>query len=111
MKITKQRLKEMIKEEIDKLMEVDPAEKAMQMGSSISMLMKDPKVDKLSSQVADSVSKLSSTQKAVVASAMLGKMGFGPDDVESIKSMISKMMAPTEEPGGEPPVEGPPEEL
>tara|TARA_R100001443_G_scaffold39671_2_gene53095 strand:+ start:2450 stop:2764 length:315 start_codon:yes stop_codon:yes gene_type:complete len=98
MNITKKRLKQIIKEEIDSISEQDAQAQAQNYGGDIKRLMADPKVNQLASQVADKVGKLSSTQKAVVAAAILTKMGFSPEDLEAIKSMIGKQMGTAEEP-------------
>ena len=116
MKITKQRLKQIIKEEFATMeQQATAGEKASTMGSDIKRLLADPKVNQLADSVAGRVAKLGTTQKAVVAAAILNKMGFSQEDMDQIRTMVGKQMdAPEAEPESQEPVvveEGEPVDL
>tara|TARA_R110000751_G_scaffold62341_1_gene128659 strand:+ start:414 stop:698 length:285 start_codon:yes stop_codon:yes gene_type:complete len=87
MKITKQRVIEIIKEEI-----TDQASSVG--GSSVKkLLQQNPAIEKLAIAVGEKVEKLPSSSKALVAAAILQKMGFTDQDMEKIKNIIPKLMA------------------
>ena len=85
--ITKQRIIEIIKEEI--------ASQASSVGGSSvkKLLQQNPAIDKLSSAVAKRVEKLPAQSKAIIAAAILQKMGFSDEDMERIKSIIPRLMS------------------
>lgn len=97
MKITKQKIIEIIKEEVDRLLKVN--ENALQKASSIGgadvkkFLKQTQVIDKLAAQVAEKVGTLTPTQKAVVAAAILLKMGYTADDMDTLKLIIPQIMA------------------
>ena len=97
MKITKQKIIEIIKEEVDRLLKVN--ENALQKASSIGganvkkFLEQKPMIDELAAQVAEKVETLTPTQKAVVAAAILLKMGYTADDMDTLKLIIPQIMA------------------
>ena len=98
MNITKERILEIIKEEIASISEQDVEQKASQIGGSqIKRILEDPKLNKLAELAAARVEKLPTSGKAVVAAAVLGKMGLTADDLEKIKSQIPKIMDKSEE--------------
>lgn len=86
MKITKQRIIEIIHEEL--------ADQASSIGGASvkKLLQQNPAIERLASAVGEKVEKLPVTSKAVVAAAILQKMGFTQDDMETIKSIIPKLM-------------------
>ena len=86
MNITKQRILEIIKEEI--------ASQASSVGGSSvkKLLQQNPAIDKLAIAVAKRVEKLPAQSKAIIAAAILQKMGFSDEDMERIKSIIPKLM-------------------
>ena len=86
MKITKQKIIEIIKEEV--------AKKASSIGGANvkKFLEQKPMIDELAAQVAEKVGTLTPTQKAVVAAAILQKMGFSADDMEKLKLIIPQIM-------------------
>ena len=98
MKITKERIVEIIQEEV-KLHEQQPEQKAAQIGgAAIKRILEDPKLNKLAEIAAQRVEKLPLSAKAIVAAAFLGKMGLTADDLESIKSQIPRLMNQDPEP-------------
>ena len=56
------------------------------------LLQQNPAIDKLAAAVAKRVEKLPAQSKALVAAAILQKMGFSEEDMERIKSIIPKLM-------------------
>jgi len=98
MNINKQRILEIIKEEVANLTEQDAQQKAAQIGGSqVKRILEDPKLNKLAELAAARVAKLPTSAKAIVAAAFLGKMGLTADDLEKIKSQIPKLMDKPEE--------------
>jgi len=98
MNITKERILEIIKEEIASISEQDVEQKASQIGGSqIKRILEDPQLNKLAELAAARVQKRPNSGKAVVAAAFLGKMGLTADDLEKIKSQIPKIMDKSEE--------------
>lgn len=97
MKITKQKIIEIIKEEVDRLLKVN--ENALQKASSIGgskvkkFLEQTPRIDELATEIAEKVDTLTPTQQAVVASAILQKMGYSADDMDKLKLIIPQIMA------------------
>tara|TARA_B100002019_G_scaffold284721_1_gene292753 strand:- start:2 stop:301 length:300 start_codon:yes stop_codon:yes gene_type:complete len=87
MKITKERIIQIIKEEL--------ADQASSIGGSNvkKLLQQNPAIDKLAGAVAKKVEKLPAQSKALVAAAILQKMGFSEEDMERIKSIIPKLMS------------------
>jgi K+/H+ antiporter YhaU regulatory subunit KhtT len=87
MKITKKRIVEIIKEEL--------ADQASSIGGANvkKLLQQNPAIDKLAAAVAKRVEKLPAQSKALVAAAILQKMGFSEQDMERIKLIIPKLMA------------------
>ena len=86
MNITKQRILEIIKEEIE-------SQASSVGGSSVKkLLQQNPAIDKLAIAVAKRVEKLPAQSKAIIAAAILQKMGFSDEDMERIKSIIPKLM-------------------
>ncbi len=87
MNITKQRIIEIIKEEI--------ASQASSIGGSNvkKLLQQNPAIDKLAAAVAKRVEKLPAQSKAIIAAAILQKMGFSDEDMERIKSIIPRLMS------------------
>ena len=87
MNITKQRIIEIIKEEI--------ASQASSIGGSNvkKLLQQNPVIDKLATAVAKRVEKLPAQSKAIIAAAILQKMGFSDEDMERIKSIIPRLMS------------------
>ena len=87
MKITKQRILEIIKEEL--------ADQASSVGGSNvkKLLQQNPQIERMAAAVAEKVQKLPAQSKALVAAAILQKMGFSEEDMERIKSIIPKLMA------------------
>ena len=99
MNISKQRILEIIKEEIGNISEQGVEQQASQIGGSqIKRILEDPKLNKLAELAAARVEKLPTAGKAVVAAAFLGKMGLTADDLEKIKSQIPKIMGKNEAP-------------
>ena len=93
MNITKERILEIIKEEIESISEQDVEQQAMKIGGSqIKRILEDPKLNKLAELAAQRVERLPISGKAVVAAAFLGKMGLTADDLEKIKTQIPKIM-------------------
>ena len=86
MKITKEKIVEIIKEEL--------ADQASSIGGTNvkKLLQQNPAIDKLAAAVAKRVEKLPAQSKALVAAAILQKMGFSEEDMERIKSIIPKLM-------------------
>ena len=84
--LTKQRILQIIKEEL--------ADQASSIGGTNvkKLLQQNPAIDKLAAAVAKRVEKLPAQSKAVVAAAILQKMGFSEEDMERIKSIIPKLM-------------------
>lgn len=98
MNITKQRVLEIIREEMESLSEQDAEQQAVQVGGSqIKRILEDPKLNKLAELAAARVERLPTSAKAIVAAAFLGKMGLTADDLEKIKSQIPKLMDKPEE--------------
>jgi K+/H+ antiporter YhaU regulatory subunit KhtT len=87
MKITKKRIVEIIKEEL--------ADQASSIGGANvkKLLQQNPAIDKLAAAVAKRVEKLPAQSKALVAAAILQKMGFSEQDTERLKLIIPKLMA------------------
>lgn len=87
MNITKQRIIEIIKEEI--------ASQASSVGGASvkKFLQQNPAIDKLAATVAKRVEKLPAQSKAIIAAAILQKMGFSDEDMERIKSIIPRLMS------------------
>jgi len=87
MNITKQRIIEIIKEEI--------ASQASSVGGTSvkKLLQQNPAIDKLAAAVAKRVEKLPAQSKAIIAAAILQKMGFSEQDMERIKTIIPRLMA------------------
>jgi hypothetical protein len=87
MKITKERIIQIIKEEL--------ADQASNIGGSNvkKLLQQNPQIERLASAVSDKVQKLPAQSKALVAAAILQKMGFSEEDMERIKSIIPKIMS------------------
>lgn len=99
MNISKQRILEIIKEEIGNISEQGVEQQASQIGGSqIKRILEDPKLNKLAELAAARIEKLPTSAKAVVAAAFLGKMGLTADDLEKIKSQIPKIMGKNEAP-------------
>lgn len=87
MKITKQRIVEIIKEEL--------ADQASSVGGTDikKLLQQNPAIEKLASAVGEKVERLPTSSKALVAAAILQKMGFTDQDMEKIRNIIPKLMA------------------
>tara|TARA_R110000787_G_scaffold172513_2_gene285140 strand:- start:649 stop:951 length:303 start_codon:yes stop_codon:yes gene_type:complete len=87
MKITKQRIIEIIKEEL--------ADQASSVGGSNvkKLLQQNPAIEKLASAVGEKVERLPASSKALVAAAILQKMGFTDQDLEKIRNILPKLMA------------------
>lgn len=87
MNISKQRIIEIIKEEI--------ASQASSVGGTSvkKLLQQNPAIDKLAAAVAKRVEKLPAQSKAIIAAAILQKMGFSEQDMERIKTIIPRLMA------------------
>jgi len=87
MKITKQKIIEIIKEEV--------AKKASSIGGSKvkKFLEQTPRIDELATEIAAKVKTLTPSQQAVVASAILLKMGYTADDMDKLKAIIPQIMA------------------
>lgn len=87
MKITKERIVEIIKEEL--------ADKASSVGGTNvkKLLQQNPAIEKLASAVGEKVEKLPMTSKALIAAAILQKMGFTDQDLEKIRNILPKLMA------------------
>ena len=87
MNITKQRIIKIIKEEI--------ASQASSVGGTSvkKLLQQNPVIDKLATAVAKRVEKLPTQSKAIIAAAILQKMGFSDEDMERIKSIIPRLMS------------------
>ena len=87
MKITKERIVQIIKEEL--------ASQAASVGGSNvkKLLQQNPQIERLASAISDKVQKLPAQSKALVAAAILQKMGFSEEDMERIKSIIPKLMS------------------
>lgn len=87
MNITRERILEIIKEEI--------ASQASSVGGADikKFLQQNPAIDKLAAAVAKRVEKLPTQSKAIIAAAILQKMGFSEQDMERIKSIIPRLMA------------------
>lgn len=87
MKITKERILEIIKEEL--------ADKASSVGGNNvkKLLQQNPAIEKLASAVGEKVEKLPMTSKALIAAAILQKMGFTDQDLEKIRNILPKLMA------------------
>jgi len=87
MKITKERILEIIKEEL--------SDKASSVGGTDvkKLLQQNPAIEKLASAVGEKVEKLPTTSKALIAAAILQKMGFTDQDLEKIRNILPKLMA------------------
>lgn len=87
MKITKQRIIEIIQEEL--------ADQASSVGGASvkKLLQQNPQIERMATAVAEKVQKLPTQSKAIVAAAILQKMGFSDQDIERIKSIIPRLMA------------------
>jgi hypothetical protein len=87
MKITKQRIIEIIKEEL--------TDQASSVGGTNvkKLLQQNPAIEKLASAVGEKVEKLPTASKALIAAAILQKMGFTDQDLEKIRNILPKLMA------------------
>ena len=99
MKITKEKIKQIIKEEL--------AQQASSVGGSNvkKLLQQNPAIEKLATSVGEKVESLPTASKAIIAAAILQKMGFTESDMERIKTIIPKLLS--DEPSDEPVADNP----